>query len=89
MTCLRCWKQLKDHSKWYCEDCAKLLQEEEKSISDACAKISINIVDKCKSCKKDFCSCHARKRVYFKDVYEHNDDIPRDLVLWCSDWEER
>jgi len=72
----------------YCEDCINVIKEESEE-QKACMKISKNLIDKCKNCKKDFSSCHAKKRVCFRDVYGYEEAISPDLVLWCSDLEER
>ena len=91
MKCARCYKELDcDMSLCglYCEDCMKVIQEEAEE-QKACMKISKNLIDKCKNCKKDFNSCHAKKRVCFRDVYGYEENISPDLVLWCSDWEEK
>jgi hypothetical protein len=91
MKCARCYKELDcDISlcSLYCDDCMKL-ENEEAEEHKACMTISKNLIDKCKNCKKDFSSCHSKKRVCFRDVYGYEEAISPDLVLWCSDLEER
>ena len=91
MKCARCYKEIDcDVSlcSLYCDDCMKL-ENEEAEEHKACMKISKNLIDKCKNCKKDFSSCKAKKRVCFRDIYGYEEAISPDLVLWCSDLEER
>ena len=91
MKCARCYKEIDcDVSlcSLYCDDCMKL-ENEEAEEHKACMKISKNLIDKCKNCKKDFSSCKAKKRVCFRDIYGYEENISPDLVLWCSDLEER
>ena len=91
MKCARCYKEIDcDVSlcSLYCDDCMKVIKEEAEE-HKACMKISKNLIDKCKNCKKDFNSCKAKKRVCFRDVYGHEEAISPDLVLWCSDCEEK
>ena len=91
MKCARCYKDLDcDESLCglYCDNCMNTINEKAEE-QKACMRISKNIIDKCDNCKKDFTCCHAKKRVYFKDVYGYEEGIPPDLVLWCSDWEAK
>ena len=70
MKCARCYKELDcDISlcSLYCDDCMKVIRKKQKS-KKACMKISKNLIDKCKNCKKDFSSCKAKK-VYVSVIF--------------------